>query len=462
MYNHRFSASRLPAKKRWVWPVATVFAALTALGSVVANAINDQRDASMQQTSPPQALTIPALPETVAIAHPVLQERSGPLPYDIEQTEQNVEPRGDDAAWTHETVKPRDTLSAIFKRAGIFSELEAALKAGPAARKLVRIHPGQVVSMRIVDGRLLELRSELSKLEALRIIRRDDLFHSEIEQRDTETRQAVATGTISHSLFLAGKAAGLSDRLIMELAAIFAWDVDFALDIREGDRFTVLYEETYLEGEKLRDGEIVAAEFINQGERHHAYRHTTTDGRTSYFSADGRDMRKQFIRTPVSIARISSGFNLRRKHPVLNRIRAHKGVDYAAPTGTPIKATGNGRVTFRGKKGGYGNTVIIQHGSTYTTLYAHMSRFARGIKSGSRVQQGQTIGYIGSTGLATGPHLHYEFRVNGQHRNPLTVKLPKSAPLPKNELPQFVAAIKPLQDQLKLFAGENVAHNASR
>jgi murein DD-endopeptidase MepM/ murein hydrolase activator NlpD len=255
--------------------------------------------------------------------------------------------------------------------------------------------------------------------------------------RTPERRISNASGTINSSLFVAAQKAGLPDNLTMELANIFGWDIDFALDIREGDKFTILYEELYLDGEKVENGDILAAEFINSGKIFQAIRYTDQGGNTDYYSPDGKSMRKQFLRTPVEFSRISSGFSLGRKHPVLNRIRAHKGVDYAASTGTPIKATANGKIIHRGSKGGYGNAIIIQHGTQYSTLYAHMSRYKGGLRKGSRVKQGQIIGYVGSSGLATGPHLHYEFRVNGVHRDPLRVKLPGAPPLDKKYMADF-------------------------
>ncbi len=234
----------------------------------------------------------------------------------------------------------------------------------------------------------------------------------------------------------------------MELANIFGWDIDFALEIRAGDQFTVVYQEDYLDGRKLRDGPILAAEFVNQGRTYRAVRYVDKNGHADYFTPDGKSVRKAFLRTPVKIARISSRFNLRRKHPILNRIRAHKGVDYAAPKGTPIRASGDGRISYRGRKGGYGKTVIIEHGGGISTLYGHMSRYARKKRTGTRVKQGDIIGYIGKTGLASGNHLHYEFRVNGVHRNPLTVKLPAAKPIARNLKADFERQIQPLIAQL--------------
>ena len=252
-------------------------------------------------------------------------------------------------------------------------------------------------------------------------------------------------------MFLAGTNAGMEQSLIMEVASIFGWDIDFALDIRSNDRFSVLYEEHFLNGEKLRNGPILAAEFTNQGKTFKAVRYTDSKGSSNYFTPEGNSMRKAFLRTPVDFARISSHFNLKRKHPVLNRIRAHKGTDYAAPTGTPIKAAGDGKVTWAGTKGGYGRTVMIQHGQSYKTLYAHMRRYGKGIRSGVRVKQGQIIGYVGSSGLATGPHLHYEFYVNGAVRNPVRVSLPKAKAIPKKELANFKAQTTPIVATLQNY-----------
>jgi murein DD-endopeptidase MepM/ murein hydrolase activator NlpD len=239
----------------------------------------------------------------------------------------------------------------------------------------------------------------------------------------------------------------------MELAGIFGWDIDFALDIRKGDSFKVLYEEIYRNGEKIKDGDILAAEFINDGEVYRAVRYTNpkTD-RTEYYTPEGKSMRKEFLRTPVNFTRISSRFTTARYHPVLHKFRSHKGVDYAAKRGTPIRAAGDGKVIFKGTKGGYGRVVILQHGSKYTTLYAHLNSYDKSISVGKKVKQGQTIAYVGSSGLATGPHLHYEFRVDGVHRNPLTVRLPSSEPVPQSHLASFEQTTAPVLAQLDLLS----------
>jgi len=294
---------------------------------------------------------------------------------------------------------------------------------------------------------VLRLDKSISLSEILSIRRSTDGYTAETIEEELETQQVRATGTIDSSLFLAAAEAGISDRIIMNLAGVFAWDVDFMLDIRRGDQFTLVYEEIWKGGERVGEGDILAAEFVNQGDAYRAIRFADDDGRVNYYTPEGKSVRKAFVRAPLSFSRISSNFNPRRRHPKLNTIRAHRGVDYAAPTGTPIKAAGDGKVIHRGRKGGYGNTVILQHGGNITTLYAHMSKFGRG-RVGSRVRQGQVIGYVGATGLATGPHLHYEYRRNGVHLNPRTVKLPEAEPIEAEYLPQFQQAAGPLLQQL--------------
>jgi murein DD-endopeptidase MepM/ murein hydrolase activator NlpD len=345
-----------------------------------------------------------------------------------------------DLEWKSITVARGDSLAKIFKQENIDgAQLQKVLDSGDIAKKLTRIHPGQIIQLQIDPeaSRLVRLRYDLDRLNRLEVRATDDRFESELVVEIPDLHRTTKTAEIESSLFLAGNEAGLPDRIIMELAEIFGWDIDFALDIRTGDKFAVLYEERYLDGEMIDTGRILAAEFVNQGKTYKAVRFVDDEGNADYYTPEGRSMRREFIRTPVAFSRISSKFSLGRKHPILNRIRAHKGVDYAAPTGTPIKATGNGKIVFRGTKGGYGRAVVIQHGTRYSTLYGHMSKFKGGLKVGSRVRQGDVIGYVGMSGLATGPHLHYEFLVNGVHRNPLTVKLPKANPLPKRYLTEF-------------------------
>jgi len=369
-------------------------------------------------------------------------------------------PEARQGQWHNVTIKPGDTLSSIFSRLEILDQLQPLLESGPNVKILNAIFPGQSLRLRISDRGLEELIFDAEKLSRLKVLKTSSgPFTVEMQHVPVKSRRAVVSGTIDHSLYMDGNEAGLSDALIMRLSELFGWDIDFALDIREGDSFTVIYEEYFRRGEKLEDGDIVAAEFINQGKIHRVLRYTSQNGRTEYYKPDGRSVRRPFLRTPTAIARISSYFDLRRRHPILNTIRAHRGVDYAAPTGTPIRATADGIVAERGYMGGYGNTIILSHGEKYTTLYGHMSAYANNTAAGQRVEQGQVIGYIGSTGLATGPHLHYEFRINGIHYNPLTVDLPEAQHLPSSEMSAFLRSTESLRAQLDLHEDHRVALN---
>jgi murein DD-endopeptidase MepM/ murein hydrolase activator NlpD len=361
--------------------------------------------------------------------------------------------------WTSYTVRAGDTLAALFQRAGLsVRDVYAVTNADDRAARLARIYPGDTLEIaRGADGSLQAVRYQVSELKTLLVSRDDDGFSSSVIEHEPEVQLATARATIDSSLFAAGARVGLDDRLIMELAGIFGWDIDFALDIRAGDSFVVIYEELFRDGERLRSGDIVAAEFINQGEVFRAVRFTDSEGSTGYYTPEGRSMRKEFLRTPIDFARVSSGFNPQRLHPVLGYKRPHLGTDYAAATGTPIKAAGDGKIIHRGRKGGYGRTVIIQHGTRYTTLYAHMSRYASGQSVGSRVSQGEIIGYVGASGLATGPHLHYEFRVDGVHRNSRTVELPEADPIPDHLRDEFLAATQPYVAQLKSLSDTRLA-----
>ncbi len=361
--------------------------------------------------------------------------------------------------WQEVTVKSGDNLTLIFHRAGLSDrEVYLFVSGSEQAKELTKLRPGETLEMQInADQHLASLRYQPNRLVTHTFDRQEQGFDFNELVRTPETQSVFRTATIDSSLFLAGTKAGMDDGMIMETANIFGWDIDFVLDIRQGDSFKVLYEEQYLDGEKFANGNILAAEFINQGKTYRAVRYTDSKGDSQYFTPDGQSMRKEFLRTPVDFARISSPFNLNRKHPVLNTIRAHKGTDYAAPTGTPIRAVGDGKVIFAGRNGGYGNVVTIQHGQTYQTRYAHMSKFQRGVRQGTSVKQGQIIGYVGSTGLATGPHLHYEFYVNGAVRNPVTVALPKAKSVPEAEMLRFAQQTQPLLAELGYMANTQLA-----
>ncbi len=353
--------------------------------------------------------------------------------------------------WSQFQIASGDTLSSLFKQAGFNDGLMLSVIHGDGeADKLQRLYAGETISFATdASGALAAIKLQRSRLESLNIERTDTGYTGERVVLEPEARITYAEAEIESSLFGAGQAAGLTDKLTMELAGIFGWDIDFVLDIRKGDTFSVVYEELYLDGEKIDNGRILAASFNNDGRELTAVLYTDNDGVSAYYTPEGRSMRKAFLRTPVDFARISSHFNLARRHPVLHRIRAHKGTDYAAAPGTPIKAAGDGKILLAGRKGGYGNAVVLQHGNNITTLYAHMRSFARGIRTGGRVTQGQVIGYVGSSGLATGPHLHYEFRVNGAPRNPVTVPLPDAQPIASAEMARFKGATQNVLAQLE-------------
>jgi len=375
---------------------------------------------------------------------------------DNDGTNENSATTTSKGKWQTVKVKRGDNLSVIFARYGISPQsLHSILSLGDDTKTLKRIHPGQTIKLELAEqSKLLELMYDMDPVRSLRVWQNgDDGFKSNLIERPVEHRTEHSAGVITSSLFEAAQQAGMSDRMTMELAGIFGWDIDFALDIRDGDSFSVIYDDLYVGGKRLRHGDILAAEFVNQGTAYRAVRFTDANGHSDYYSPDGKSMRKAFLRTPVQFSRISSYFSTARYHPILNRIRAHKGVDYAAPIGTPVKATGDGKVVAAGRRGGYGNAIELQHGARYSTLYGHLSRFARGIHRGAHVHQGQIIGYVGMTGLATGPHLHYEFRIDGVHRNPLKVKLPDAAPIPSQYKQAFMITSRRILAQLDTIDG---------
>lgn len=360
------------------------------------------------------------------------------------------------------TIKRGDTLDALFRSNKLdLGHLAMIVRIPEAAPYLKRLIPGDEFQIEHDAGNLISLYRELDLTSALRITKEESSFSAEIIERPIEVRRKLAYGRIDTSLFESAAAAGLADKLIMNLAGVFAWDVDFVLDIRGGDHYTILFEEIYQEGKYIADGDIIAAEFNNRGRTFQAIRFVDQSGRSDYYTPDGLSVRKAFVRAPVDFTRISSSFNPRRKHPILNTIRAHRGVDYAAPSGTPIKAAGDGKVIFRGRKNGYGNAVIVQHGGNITTLYAHMSRFHNSSRVGRRVVQGQTIGYVGMTGLANAPHLHYEYRLNGVHRNPRTVKLPQADPIREEYRADFLTAAAPILGELLQYKRTQVVYLTS-
>lgn len=342
------------------------------------------------------------------------------------------------------TITAGDTLNDLFKKAGVEAKyMYHLLKGHPKAKSLAMIYPGhQLEFVTNQTGKLAELHHVQTPLKKQIFTRTIEGYEHALIERTPDIKLVRTGGTIKHSLYAAAKEAQLEDKLIMELAEVFGWDIDFALDIRQGDSFNVVYEEHHLDGKKLSNGAIVSAEFINQGDSFRAVRYQHENGRALYYTPEGKSMRKAFLRAPVDFRRISSSFNPRRLHPITKRVRPHRGIDYAAKTGTPVWSSGDGKVIRSGYTKYNGHYVVIQHGGNIQTKYLHLHK--RKVKTGQRVRQKQLIGSVGSTGMSTAPHLHYEFLLNGVHRNPRTIvqKLPKAQSINKKEKERFLLATK--------------------
>jgi murein DD-endopeptidase MepM/ murein hydrolase activator NlpD len=364
-------------------------------------------------------------------------------------------------AWEAVTVRPGQSLGSIFNQLGFSpGTLHKIMTFSKETRRLKNIRPGDLFEFQRHEDRTLKRMRYAVDEGRYQIFDYDGQeISSTFENRNLVTRVVETNGTINSSLFLAGKRAGLNDGMVMELANLFGWDIDFVLDIREGDQFFLVYEKIYRDGDYLRDGEIIGATFVNQGEKFQAIRFDI-DGQAQYFAPDGRNMRKAFLRAPLNFSYISSNFNPKRYHPILKRIKAHNGIDYRAPTGTPVYAAGDGKVIQSDYSKYNGHHVFIQHANGIVTKYLHFTK--RTVKKGQRVRQGQTIGYVGATGLAQAPHLHYEFLLNGVHRNPRTVSLPKADPLGETQLAEFHIQAAPILSRLsRLEAASMYASHTS-
>ena len=349
--------------------------------------------------------------------------------------------------WQEHLVGSGDNLSTLSQRAKFSAKDVYKISSSPNGKSLRNLYPGEKLRFGANDtGQLIELHYVKTPLESQVFIRQEDSFVAETRVREPEIILSYGEGVIEDSLYLSGKQSNLPDKLIMEMADIFGWDIDFVFDIRPGDSFALLFEDRFIEGVKLSTGNIVAASFTNRNKRYQAVRYTNKKGQSNYYTPEGLSMRKTFLRTPLDIFRISDGFNLRRKHPIHKKIKAHRGVDYAAPRGTPVYAAGGGKVTEAGYSKYNGNYVFIQHGQTYITKYLHLDK--KKVRKGQTVKQRQIIGTVGSTGYSTGSHLHYEFLINGVHRNPRTVTLPQARPIPKTDRLEFDLAVSPVLAQL--------------
>lgn len=368
-------------------------------------------------------------------------------------------------------IQKNDNIYKILQKYNINSNLINTLTLDQKASKYLKnIKPGERLIITYHQNtnkrnhNLTQLKYFIDKFSYLNIdinYNTDNNFNinSSVQKLELQTRTSYKELNITSSLFEDAQKQNVPLDLIYQIIDIFTWDIDFAEDLRANDKVEILYQQYYLNGELYTNGHIEAVNFYNNGKTYNAIRYEDSNKRSNYYTAQGLSLKKAFIRTPVKFTRISSRFNLNRKHPVLHRIRAHRGVDYAAPTGTPIKAAGDGKITYYGRKGGYGKTAIIQHGKKYSTLYAHMSRYNPKLKKGHTVKQGDLIGYVGQTGLASGPHLHFEFRINNVHVNPLTVKLPSAKPINNKDKKDFVNHANTLLNTIKL---QSQIHLASK
>lgn len=447
-----FRSRHLPWHGAWLPGLAVLLTSVT-IAAIIPRAVD---------TPPPNVATLAPAPPTLPSEEVNQAFGTGNATQPAPAAEPAETKSSERDSWTDITIRKGDTLSHILKREGYDSgEISRIIASNPGARVFRRLYPGQTLRLRAEAGQpWQELVYETDPGEAFHLIRQGDHFELTKEIRRFETRIAHVTGTIESSLFEDGQAAGLPDPLIMKLAGIFGWDIDFALDLRHGDGFSVIYEEKYWRGQKVSDGSILAAEFINQGRVFRAIAYRDTNGYTTYYTPEGMSLRRPFLRTPVEFSRITSRFSRGRFHPLLKKWRAHKGVDYGAPTGTPVRATADGRILSVGRYGGYGKRIVIRHNATYSTVYAHLSRYVRKLHAGSLVEQGQIIGYVGATGLATGPHLHYEFRVDGVHRNPLTFRFPGSKPIAREYREDFARIAQTWSARLDLISrGGQMAAN---
>ena len=351
-------------------------------------------------------------------------------------------------------VGRNDTLDRIFRKLQLNLSDLANLRSMPGIKThMDNLRLGESLHFVYRDEELDGFERRLNENETLKVVRGPGGLRADILQNPLEGRTRTVRGVIDRSLFEAVTAAGAHDQTAVNLADMFQWDIDFILDVQPGDSFVVTYRELYQNGVYVKDGPVLAASFVNQGRPYFAVRHVDAEGAARYFTPDGRSLHKAFLRAPVEFTRISSRFNSARYHPILNLIRAHKGIDYAAPMATPVRAAGDGRISYAGPKGGYGNVVEMEHSRSITTVYGHLSRFAKGTRAGAHITQGQVIAYVGMTGLATGPHLHYEYRVNGVFKNPQTVPLPDASPIEARFREDFLAKSAPLLATLQAPIG---------
>lgn len=362
--------------------------------------------------------------------------------------------------WQADQVRRDDTLASLMERLNIRNaEAIDFLRHDRDASALAsQLRPGRSIQAQTSQhGELLKLQYDLDSNSTLTIERTASGYQAKTGEPLLETHQVLKSAEITSSLFAATDAADIPDAVALQLADIFSSDIDFHSDLRRGDHFVVVYEANYNNGELSKTGQVLAAEFVNDGQTYRAVLYRNADGQSSYYTPEGKSLRKSFLRSPLEFTRISSGFSLGRFHPILQTIRAHKGTDFAAPTGTRVKAPADATVSFVGVKNGYGNVIVLQHQNGISTVYGHLSRFAQGLRKGVKVAQSDIIGYVGMTGLATGPHLHYEFLVNGENRDPQKIALPEALPITAKYQADFAAKSAALTAQLHLLSASTFA-----
>jgi murein DD-endopeptidase MepM/ murein hydrolase activator NlpD len=422
--------SEMPTKRYLRWPIA--LASLPLFGMVAAFGI---------------------APDTLSKDVPVQQVI---LNLDLPETSSSA--IADTTFWRQERIQRGDTVAALLSRFEV-NNLDAAnfLHEARNIKAMHQLVPGRIVhAQTTARGELRMLRYFPGGSEQFLMEKTDGAFKLIEKPIELEKHVQMKSGVIDSSLFAATDSAGVPDNVTTQIVDIFSSDIDFHRDLRKGDLFTVVYESLHNNGELARAGRILAVEFVNQGTPHKAVYFQADDGNSGYYAPDGKNLRKAFLRSPLEFSRVSSGFSSARFHPVLQTWRAHKGVDYAAPTGTIVKATANGTVAFAGWQSGYGNIVILQHQGQYTTAYGHLSAFSKGLRKGQRVSQSDVIGYVGATGMATGPHLHYEFRVSDVQRDPLRVAMPVAIPILAQNMTIFHENTRPLTARLNMLRNTNL------
>lgn len=443
-----FASSRKKSRVAPWLKVSALIAGIGSLGLVIAKisvptdpALDQRIDLSINEAISPTTQPTPSPALALPQPTPSLSEQTAHTEHTASANLTLSPPAQPKPVATTIEVKSGDNLSAIFSRLGFdYQTVSDVIALGDKAAPLKNLRPGDQLNVEITpDNQLLSINYQLTPNKTLSISRNaDDQFTANNIVLPMETRLATAEGTIESSLYQSAIESGLSANLVMELADIFGWKINFLKDVHDGDHFRIVYEQKFVNGKRVDTGAVVAAQFDNKGKTYQAVRYTAPDGKVGYYEPSGASLGRSFLRYPVAFSRISSKFNLKRMHPIYHKIKAHKGVDFAAPTGTPIHAAGGGKIEFIGWQHGYGKVIKIKHEGGFKTVYGHMSRFNTKLKRGSHVDLGETIGYVGMTGDATGPHLHYEFHVNGKYTDPLVAKLPEANPIPSKYRQDFL------------------------